>query len=453
MTPPRAGKAPARTHSLQRRLSLWFAVQTLFGLSVVCLAVYLVTAWSFGQKQEDELDQKAVLVRHLLQEAEKGGDLVFLRHKLDDFFSMQDEVSLRISHAGRELFRSAAAPDGQWMRRDLEVPWTQGGTTTPLSVQLGVNMAQEARLLQRLAWTLLGAVVLGTALVSLTGMWLVRRGLRPLRALADRTAAMAPDKDNPPIDAMAFAEELRPWITQFNALLLRVQRAYVQLESFNADVAHELRTPLANLRGSTELALTRPRSNEELQTVLASNMEEIGRLSGIVTDMLFLSQAERGVPVRTRAAASLAVQAADVIDFYDAMLEEAGLRAEVHGDATADVDAALIRRALFNLLGNAIRFAAPASMLRIEIGEQPDHNGVGEFAVAVVNQGEPIDPAALPRLFERFYRAAHARDGSTRHHGLGLSIVEAIARMHGGRVFAASQGGETRIGFTVRRGG
>ncbi|RQO60675.1 two-component sensor histidine kinase [Variovorax sp. KBW07] len=438
----------ARPHSIQSRLSLWFAAQTLFGLSVICLAIYLVTAWNFNLKQEDELDHKAVLVQHLLEEAEKGGDLVFLRHKLNDFFSMQDDVSLSISHAGRELFQSTPAPGGRWMRRDLEVPWHQGGNTTQLQVRIGVNMAQEARLLERLAWTLLGAVVLGTALVSLTGMWLVRRGLRPLKALADRTAAMAPDKDNPPIDAMAFAEELRPWITQFNALLLRVQRAYVQLESFNADVAHELRTPLANLLGSTELALTRPRSNEELQTVLASNLEEVGRLSGIVTDMLFLSQAERGAPMRTRAAASLAVQAGDVIDFYDATLEEAGLRAEVSGDAMADVDAALIRRALFNLLGNAIRFAAPASVVRIEIAREGD-----EVSIAVINHGEPIAPAALPRLFERFYRAAQARDGSTRHHGLGLSIVEAIARMHGGRVFAASQDGQTRIGFTVRRGG
>jgi len=438
----------SRPHSLQSRLSLWFAAQTLFGLSVICLAIYLVTAWSFGQKQEEELDNKAVLVRHLLTEAEKGGDLAFLRHKLDDFFSMQDDVTLSISHAGQVLFESTPAAGGRWVVRDIEVPWSQRTPATQLSVRIGVNMAQEALLLRRLAWTLLGAVVLGTALVSLTGMWLVRRGLRPLKTLAESTAAMAPDKANLPIDAMGFAEELRPWITQFNALLLRVQRAYVQLESFNADVAHELRTPLANLIGSTELALTRQRSNEELQAVLASNLEEIGRLSGIVTDMLFLSQAERGTPMRTRAATSLAVQAGDVIDFYDAMLEEAGLRAEVAGDAMADVDAALIRRALFNLLGNAIRFAAPASTVRIEIAQDSR-----EFTVTVVNHGEPIDPAALPRLFERFYRAAHARDGSTRHHGLGLSIVEAIARMHGGRVFAASQGGETRIGFTVLRGG
>jgi len=431
-------------------LSLWFAAQTLFGLSVICFAIYLVTAWSFGQKQEEELNQKAVLVEHLLKEADKGGDLVFLRHKLDDFFSMQDDVSLSISHAGKQLFQSSPTAGSRWMRRDLLVPWQQSGLTTQLQVQLGVNTVQEDRLLERLGWTLLGAVVLGTALVSLTGMWLVRRGLRPLKALAERTAAMAPDKANRPIDAMDFAEELRPWITQFNALLLRVQRAYVQLESFNADVAHELRTPLANLIGATELALTRPRGNEELQAVLASNLEEIGRLSGIVTDMLFLSQAESGTPMRTRAAASLAAQAGDVIDFYDAMLEEAGLRAEVKGDAMADVDAALVRRALFNLLGNAIRFAAPASTIRFEIGSEKNHS---EFTLAVVNRGEPIDPAALPRLFDRFYRAAPARDGSPRHHGLGLSIVEAIARMHGGRAFAASQGGETRIGFTVRRDG
>jgi two-component system heavy metal sensor histidine kinase CusS len=437
-----------RPHSIQSRLSLWFAAQTLFGLSVICLAIYLVTAWNFREKQADELDHKSQLVEHLLKEAEKGGDLAFLRHKLDDFFSMQDDVSLSISHAGRELFQSRPAAGGRWMRRDLVVPWQQDGLTTELQVQIGVNTAQEARLLERLAWTLLGAVVLGTALVSLTGMWLVRRGLRPLKALADQTAAMAPDKANQPIDAMAFAEELRPWITQFNALLLRVQRAYVQLESFNADVAHELRTPLANLIGSTELALTRQRSNEELQTVLASNLEEIGRLSGIVTDMLFLSKADRGTSTRSRAVVSLAAQARDVIDFYDAMLDEVGLKAEVQGDAMADVDAALVRRALSNLLGNAIRFAMPASTIRIDIAEDSE-----AFTISVVNRGEPIEATALPRLFERFYRAAEARDGSTRHHGLGLAIVEAIARMHGGRVFAASQDGETRIGFTVHRNG
>ncbi|SFN96402.1 two-component system, OmpR family, heavy metal sensor histidine kinase CusS [Variovorax sp. PDC80] len=441
-----------RAPSIRRRLSLWFAAQTFFGLSVVCLAVYLVTAWNFGAKQDTEIAHKAELVQHLLAEGEKAGDLSTLRHKLEDFFSMEDEFSLSIVTAtGDTIFRSTPPTGGRWVRSDRQMPWrAPGAQTAPLTVSIGISVTNDARLLERLAWTLLGAVLLGTALVSLTGFWLVRRGLRPLKALAERTAAMAPDRPNEPIDALAFAEELRPWITQFNALLLRVQRAYVQLESFNADVAHELRTPLANLIGSTELALTRPRGNEELQAVLASNLEEIGRLSGIVTDMLFLSQAERGGATRSRATVSLAAQAVDVIDFHDAMLEEAGLQARVEGDARVDVDAALVRRALSNLLGNAIRFAAPGSAIAIEIGPDAGPGSQRDaIALVLVNRGAAIAPEVLPRLFERFYRAAPARDGSARHHGLGLAIVEAIARMHGGRVFASSQDGTTRIGFTV----
>jgi two-component system heavy metal sensor histidine kinase CusS len=324
-------------------------------------------------------------------------------------------VSLSISHAGKRLFESRPTTGGRWLRRDLTVPWQQGGLTTNLQVQLGVNVAQEARLLERLAWTLLGAVVLGTALVSLTGMWLVRRGLRPLKALADRTAAMAPDKANQPIDALAFAEELRPWITQFNALLLRVQRAYVQLESFNADVAHELRTPLANLIGSTELALTRQRSNEELQGVLTSNLEEIGRLSGIVTDMLFLSKADRGTSTRSRAVVSLAAQARDVIDFYDAMLDEAGLEGRSHRGCDG-------RRGRLARSPRALQPAGQCDPLRRAcFGHRHRTEGGPRRVHPLGREPRGADrPGRAPRLFERFYRAAQARDGSTRHHGLGL---------------------------------
>ena len=435
-----------RPHSIRNRLTSWFAAQAFFCLSLACLTVYLVTAWSFEQKQNDELGHKAQLVQHLLEESAQDGDPSLLRHKLEDFFSLEDGVSLTILRQPDDgvFFRSTRPTGGHWIQRDFESTRGRADGGTPLSIRIGIDVARDRHLLHRLAWTLFAACVLGTALVSLTGAQLVRRGLRPLKALAERTAALTPDHINQPIDAEAFAQELHPWITQFNALLLRVQKAYVQLESFNADVAHELRTPLANLIGATELALSRPRPNDELQAVLASNLEEVGRLSGIVTDMLFLSQAERGAPLRVKAGTSLAAQARDVVDFHEAMLEEAGLAATVTGEAVADVDASLVRRALSNLLGNAIRFAAPASSIGIEIGKGPN-----EATLSVVNRGEPIAAETLPRLFERFYRADPARDRSARHHGLGLSIVEAIARMHGGRVFASSANGETRIGFAV----
>ena len=129
------------------------------------------------------------------------------------------------------------------------------------------------------------------------------------------------------------AEELQPWIDQFNALMDRLERAYAQLEGFNADVAHELRTPLATLIGQTEVALSRERSAESLRETLVSNLEEMQRLSAMVNDMLFLSQADRGAIARRGAPVSLAALAQQVVEFHEAPLEEAALAVRIEGDA------------------------------------------------------------------------------------------------------------------------
>jgi two-component system heavy metal sensor histidine kinase CusS len=167
--------------------------------------------------------------------------------------------------------------------------------------------------------------------------------------------------------------------------------------------------------------------------------------------MLFLSQADRGQGARLAPWASLAALADEVIDFHEAALQEAGLQVVVQGDAAAEVDARLLRRALSNLLGNATRYAQRGSTITVQIGARPcvHHGGGGDVALAVLNQGPSIDPAHLPRLFDRFYRADAARSQAARNHGLGLAIVAAIARLHGGRCFAESEGGFTRIGMEL----
>lgn len=428
--------------SIQRRLSVWLALQTLIGLSVLCVSVYVITAWNFRQKAQEELDQQARLVSHLLNERSQGGGVLSLQHKLEDYFSSHGNVSVSIGRDGAQLFSSTPATSGEWVWADHRVAPHDSGS--PFNVRIGIDTTQDARLLRRLGGTLALAVVLGTLLVSLTGMLLVRHGLRPLHKLAERTARITPDAASAPIDPLEFAQELRPWIAQFNALMARVEQAYSQSKAFNADVAHELRTPLANLIASAEVELARPRSAQDMQSLLVSNLEEIRRLSGIVADMLFLSRADRGESLRSRQPARLAEQACAVLEFHEASLEEAGLRATVVGDATAAVDVPLVRRALSNLLGNAIRYAAKDSTIVVAI--RPWRDGA---EIAVENQGLGIAPEALSRLFERFFRAASARDGSDQHHGLGLAIVDAIARMHGGKTFASCTAQVTRIGFTV----
>ncbi|MGL6291200.1 MAG: ATP-binding protein, partial [Silanimonas sp.] len=216
--------------------------------------------------------------------------------------------------------------------------------------------------------------------------------------------------------------------------------------SFNADVAHELRTPLATLIGETELALARDRPAEDLRETLHSNLEELHRLRGIVNDMLFLSRADRGAEARREPVPGVAVLAAEVVEFHEAAIDEAGVRVDIDGDAAFDLDAALVKRALSNLLGNALRFAERGSTVRIRIALAIDDS----LVLTVDNAGPPIADDEAPRLFERFYRSAAGREHGLGH-GLGLAIVAAIARMHRGDVEARSLSGRTRIGFTVSR--
>jgi two-component system heavy metal sensor histidine kinase CusS len=173
---------------------------------------------------------------------------------------------------------------------------------------LGVDVREDEKLLHRLGLTLLGVAVLGSMLVSLTGVLLVRRGLRPLQQLAVQLAATGPEFSNRRIDPSAYTLELVPWINQFNAVLARAEQAYQQFEAFIANVAHELRTLLANMIAEVEVELARPRTPEALQDALISNLEETRRLSTIVTDMLFLSKSDRGATARRSAPVSLAAQ-------------------------------------------------------------------------------------------------------------------------------------------------
>ncbi|SDE56253.1 two-component system, OmpR family, heavy metal sensor histidine kinase CusS [Variovorax sp. CF079] len=432
------------TGSIQASLSRWFAVQTFVGLSIICAAIYAVTAWSFQLKQASEFERNTELVRHVVEEFGASQDRGDLRHKLDDFFLSHDEISIVLQRNGEVIYAfTPSRSSARWVWMPTEWRDVQRADTVT-QLRLGIDVREDAKLLGRLAWTLLGAVIVGTLLVSLTGALLVRRGLRPLKKLAEQTAATGPEYPGHRIDATLYASEIAPWVSQFNAVLERAEQAYQQLESFNADVAHELRTPLANLIGAAEVELARPRSTGELQEALLSNLEEARRLSAIVIDMLFLSHADRGVTARRSKAVSLAEQVRAVAEFHEAALEASQLNVRVAGDAQISIDVSLVRRAVSNLLGNAIRYASAHSSIAVTIEGQEE-----SVWLKIANRGQEIPAEALPHLFKRFFRAERSRSGSSQNHGLGLAIVAAIARMHGGETRAVSGSGITEISFSI----
>lgn len=431
----------AHAGSLGRRLARWLALLALAGLALTCVGIYTATALSFRDRQTETLRQKQLQVRHLVTEGHVLGNAA-LTHKLDDALVGRQDLTLVLTDdEGRTLYARPALATG---RTTLSTPFEISTATGLVKAVLTLDASDDDHVLSRLAQTLVAAALAGTLVIAAGGFMLVQLGLRPLRDLGSQVQALAADTLHRRLDGSAQPQELAPLVSHVNELLERLHRAYAQLEAFNADVAHELFTPLATLIGGTEVALRKARDAAALREVLGAHLEDLQRMSQIVQDMLFLSQADRGAQARREPVASLARMVSDVAELHEAALEEAGLQWRVEGDAAGTVDVRLLQRALSNLIGNATRHARPGSCVTVSIDRAAE-----EVSLRVGNEGDTIAPEHLPKLFDRFYRVDAARTGGARNHGLGLAIVAAIARMHGGRVVAESAAGRTSIGLTV----
>lgn len=437
--------------SLGRRLSIGLAVQGALAALLVSALVYATNAWLLRERQFDELQRKREVVRHALAETASSGDLAELKHKFDDFLAGHDDMALRVeTPSGQIVYASRRRGHANAPARIEKATWTDPWPAregSQVNVELSLDVGPDELFLRRLGIALFLASLAGAAIVSVTGFLIVRRGLRPVRALSVQVESMALDRPQLRLDGSAQPLELRPLVDRFNVLLARVERAYAQLDAFNADVAHELRTPLTTLIGASELALLRERPAGELREVIGANLEDLQRLAGIVNDMLFLSRADSGEAARRTAVESLAGALADILDFHDAALHERNLSVLVEGDARGACDIALLRRALSNLLSNANRYATSGSAVKVVIASSGKR-----VRLCVINEGEPIAPEHLPKLFDRFHRVERSRSQSDANHGLGLAIVAAVARMHGGASFATSEGGLTTIGIEVDAG-
>lgn len=292
--------------------------------------------------------------------------------------------------------------------------------------------------------TLIFISLLGVFLVTLLGFIIAKTGMRPVNQLSEQAHRLAPGRHGQRLDANSLPDELKMLALAFNGVLERQEIAWCQLESFNADVAHELRTPLTNLIGQTQLGLSREYQTHELKDLLESNLEELERMTSIVNDMLFLSHAQAGEHAKQLTEVSLRDEAFKTAEYVEPSFAEKNLSVQIEGDITARIDRRLFHRSLANLLENSARYAPIGSTVKIVIKQQEK-----QASVAVCNIGEPIAEDHLNRLFERFYRVDSSRTRSDTHHGLGLSIVKAVAQMHKGNVFASSKDGINTFGLTL----
>jgi two-component system heavy metal sensor histidine kinase CusS len=251
------------------------------------------------------------------------------------------------------------------------------------------------------------------------------------------------------LNAEAAPAELRLLADSFNAVLERLQSSFSNLSQFADDLAHDLRTPLNNLMVQTEVALSQPRESEEYQSLLASNYEEFGRLARMVESMLFLARAEHD-QIALSAERLDAQRALEMVsEYFEGLASDAQIALEIDASGEVWADAHLLRRAVSNLVANAVRYTAAGGV--ILLAATP---GDGGMTISVTNPGPGIEPAHLPRLFDRFYRSDTARSSTSSSAGLGLAIVKSIMALHGGHASVASERpGLTRFAlfFPARR--
>lgn len=459
-----------RDLSIAQRLAAMYALSALLVFTLVGGTLYKVLETQIVRYQHAELETKLRYVAGSVAMCDMRDRWYKVKDKVESLTSSDrstkiwawsDDSGFRIGAGMPRVEMASKRERGMgrlWLKdsnapyRTLEELIPARGERPPVRLWIGIDSWPYVAALRYFAWTLVVLGVVGTILVALLGHWIAGVGLRPLQRLSSEAQRLSPSNLSQRLQPAELPPELGRLTGAFNGALDRLEAAYTRLDSFNADVAHELRTPLTNLMGQTQVALSRPREVAQLEDVLQSNLEELERMRGIVNDMLFLSRADQGDIALDRVCVPLAQEVAKTGEFMEYLLEEAGMHLRIDGAAEAWIDTSLFRRAMTNLLHNAVQHATPGSEIVVELRE-----GVGEAgecgtgaSVAVRNHGSSVEAEHLVRMFDRFYRVDAARQHrGERHHGLGLSIVKAIAALHGGNVFANSGDGTTTVGFSL----
>ncbi len=319
-----------------------------------------------------------------------------------------------------------------------------------VEIRLARRYAERSALLSAYRWQIAAASLAAGALAAALVLLVIWQGLAPLRRLRRQIGAIGPQSLTLRLTAAEVPGELRPLVEGINTMLTRLEQGYAQLNQFAADLAHELRTPLATLTGQSQVMLSRPRSEAEYAQLLEAQLQELERLSRLVDSMLFLARSEhQALAGRLQcqplsAAAELARQA----DYFADLAEERELRLRCQGEAALWAEPLMLRRALANLIDNALRHARPGSVIELLARSEPGRDG-DQAVLEVRNDGEPLPEAQLDRLFDRFYRADPSRQRDAAGSGLGLAIVRAILTLHGGRA-EVRQSAPGQIAFLLR---
>ena len=451
-----------KTGSLTFRLSLMFVVAVVAVLIIVGIAFNELSRHHFRALDAQALEEKMEAIIQIAQEP--GANTEQIKTRWHTLLGAHPDLSAVFLKADGSLFFAeppqASVPSlaqatehnavWEWesdghMFRALKAQVALSEISAPLAAWLVLDVTTHMHffaMLERWFWSVL---IASTVLSAALGWLVAKNGLRPVAKVTQTAASMSAGSLKERIPLEPVPDELRELITAFNSMLGRLDDSFMRLSNFSADIAHELRTPISNLRTHTEVILAKKRDADVYEENLTSNLEELNRLSGIIDGMLFLAKSDNGLIVPEPVELDLGKVISKLFGYYELLAEDKGVQLKASGSALIFADSVMIDRVVSNLLSNALRYTPPGETIEVNI---QDHGRRVELRVE--NPGPEIPPEHLARIFDRFYRVDPARREGDGNAGLGLAIARSLMHAHGGRILCTSENSRTtfKLSFT-----
>lgn len=482
-----------RSKALRRPFSL--ALRLTFFISLSTILAFFAFAWfmlhsvekHFAEQDISDLQQISTAMQHILQSPSEPDQKKVSKIK-ESIASYRNVAVLLLDPQGNELFSSARgaalrpamnSADFSTHRRAQDVfLWsveepagsmhagsdmkmetyriiassgtaTLQGKTQRYVMLIGLSINFHLHYLEALKKNLFAIATVISLLIILIVRIAVRQGHLPLRNVSTAIKNITSENLDARLEPSRVPVELEQLVISFNHMIEKIEDVFTRQANFSADIAHEIRTPITNLVTQTEIALSQNRSQKELEDVLYSSLEEYNRMTRMVSDMLFLAQADNNQLIPDRVMFDLSAEVVKVFDFFEAWAEERNVTLKFNGTpCLTEGDPQMFRRAISNLISNALRYTPEGKAITVSIREQEN-----DFELVIENPGTPIPEEHLPRLFDRFYRVDPSRQRKSEGSGIGLAIVKSIVTAHHGKVRVESDAVSTRFILSVPRKG
>ena len=459
------------------RLTLWYFSVTLLILLLFSLGIYLAMQRVLFRSLDQDLAEIADVVEQSYNDSLATFDIlqldsertdpfldyylvIYNRHKEEIFRSaLAEQISLQVPfslpgdperetlkiflshpvprlHPGKKGEIAFRAINRELVYRGRSLGW--------ITVARPIEQLEES--LHRLLQVLLIAILIVVALIGVSGYLLTRKALAPVDVIARRANQISHSNLNRRIEGVSRGDELGTLAETLNNLLERLERAFESQQRFMADAAHELKTPLSVLRAHWEEELNNPELSLPMKEKLARDVETVSRLTHLINNLLLLSRTEKiqedfdFASLRLDEVLNEVVADAAIL----AEMKEQRLLTDSWEELTLHGDRTRLYQLFFNIVDNAVKYTQPEGEIRIRLRREGN-----QAVVEIQDNGPGIPPEDLPHIFERFYRVKKDRARQTGGSGLGLSICQLIARVHGGRIEVESEPGKGSL-FRIR---